>query len=68
MNKRTVTHIWAVVLPLMAVFGAMGCLVSAFGLDPIGFGTALSWILAAVVFSLWEDWRCWGSSCGCGAI
>ena len=52
MNKRTVTHIWAVVLPLMAVFGAMGCLVSAFGLDPIGFGTALSWILAAVVFSL----------------
>lgn len=52
MRERWITRIWAAVLSLMAVFGAMGCLVSGFHLSPIGFWTSLSWILAAVVFSL----------------
>ena len=52
MRKEYVTRLWAWVLSLAAVFGAMGCLVSGFGLEPMGFGTVLSWILAATVFSI----------------
>lgn len=52
MSNRTATRLWAFALSLTAVFGGMGCLVSGFGLEPIGFGTAVSWILTAAVFSI----------------
>ena len=52
MREHLTSRLWAVALSLMAVFGSVGCLVSGFDLTPIGFWTALSWILAAVVFSL----------------
>ncbi len=52
MDKKIVNRLWAAGLALAAVFGGMGCLTSGFDLGPVGLWTALSWVLAAVVFSV----------------
>ncbi len=52
MHKKHITQLWAFALSAAAVFGGMGCLISGFNLSGIGFWTALSWILTAVVFCL----------------